>query len=57
VTLAPIRLARATPCWTAFEENSDPSVGIRMLVYIALFPGQVFSVRGGTRARRPPIAK
>jgi hypothetical protein len=24
------------PCWTAFPASSDPSVGISMLVYIAL---------------------
>ena len=33
-TLAPIRLAKATPCWTAFPASSDPSVGIRIWVYI-----------------------
>src|SRR5215472_13157418 len=27
VILAPIRLAKATPCWTAFPASSDPSVG------------------------------
>ena len=32
---APIRLAKAMPCWIAFPASSDPSVGIRMLVYIA----------------------
>src|ERR1700739_790561 len=36
VALAPIRLAKAMPCWTAFPASSEPSVGIRMLVYIAL---------------------
>jgi hypothetical protein len=34
--LAPIRLAKAMPCWTAFSASSEPSVGIKMLVYIAL---------------------
>ena len=36
VALAPMRLAKAMPCSTAFEESSDPSVGIRMLVYMVL---------------------
>jgi hypothetical protein len=31
---APIRLAKAMPSWTSFPGNSDPSVGIRMWVYI-----------------------
>jgi hypothetical protein len=35
VTLALIRLAKAIPCWTALPASADPSVGIRMLVYIA----------------------
>src|SRR5262249_7145352 len=36
VTSAPIRLAKATPCWTALPASSDPSVGIRIWVYIRL---------------------
>src|SRR5580704_4617454 len=36
MTLAPMRPAKAMPWWTAFPEKSDPSVGIRMLVYIVL---------------------
>jgi hypothetical protein len=36
VVLAPIRLAKAMPCWTAFPAGSDPSIGIRILVYIIL---------------------
>ena len=36
VTFAPIRLASAMPCRTALPASSDPSVGIRMLVYIAV---------------------
>jgi hypothetical protein len=27
---APIRLANAMPCWTAFAASSDPSVGINI---------------------------
>jgi hypothetical protein len=34
VALAPIRLTKAMPCSTAFP--ASPSVGIRILVYIAL---------------------
>jgi hypothetical protein len=34
VTLAPIQLAKAIPCRTAFPASSDPSVAIRILVYI-----------------------
>ena len=36
VTLAPTHFAKAMPCRAAFPESSDPSVGIRMSVYIAL---------------------
>src|SRR5208283_4779043 len=33
--LAPVALARATPCSTAFPASSEPSVGIRIFLYIA----------------------
>jgi hypothetical protein len=31
VTLAPIRLAKAMPCWTAFSASSDPRIRVPLL--------------------------
>jgi hypothetical protein len=38
VALAPIFLAKAMPCSTAFPASADPSVGNRMLVYLPVQP-------------------
>ena len=59
VTFAPIRLAKAMPCSTAFPASSDPSVGMRMLVYIDaswLFEGFAGSIQRifDFERRRPP---
>src|SRR5215470_19281927 len=35
VTFAPIDFANAIPCLRAFFESSEPSVGIKMCLYIA----------------------
>ena len=44
VTLAPIRLANAIPCWTAFAASYDPSVGIKILVYMPRCVSTAFGV-------------
>src|SRR5512142_2429338 len=36
VTLAPMALARAIPCFTAAFDSSDPSVGSRICLYMRL---------------------
>src|SRR5262245_66376695 len=49
VTFAPRRLASSKPAATALPANSDPSVAIRMCLYMVVFPAccEVYGESGG----------
>src|SRR5262245_29042895 len=54
VTFAANALASSTPFTTAFSDNSEPSVGIRMFLYMA--PVSSFGVRQDPDDHRQDVA-